>query len=121
MIVERSTPDCSAAPAIVYSPRTRLSQISYFSLGDKNRLPRRPRGPVPLPLDCGSLIFARSWKCPTDSQMRTDYRREVWREVRRKPPGGFYVCQEQCSAVRMREGWGRCVVCWDVTRCGPWR
>src|SRR4051812_19608163 len=78
-IVERSTPDCSAAAAIVYSPRTRLSQISYFSLGERNRFPRRRRGSVPLPLDCGSLIFARSWKCPTGSQMRSDYRREVWR------------------------------------------
>jgi hypothetical protein len=84
MIVERSTPACSAACTIVYSPRTRLIQISYFSLGDKNRLPRRPFGPVPLTLDCNSLI-GRSWTSPTGSQMRTDQRREVWREVRRKP------------------------------------
>src|SRR4051794_21693733 len=86
--VDRSPPDRSAAAAIVYSPRIRLSQISYLSLGDKNRLPRRPRRPVPLPLDCGSLIFARSWMRPTGSQMRTDYRGEVWREVRRKPHVG---------------------------------
>ena len=38
--------------------------------------------------DCGSLISARSWIRPTGSQMRTDYNREVWREVRRKPSGG---------------------------------
>jgi hypothetical protein len=60
MIVERSTPACSAACTIVYSPRSKLSQISYFSLGDRNRLPRRRLGPVPLPLDCRSLIIGRS-------------------------------------------------------------
>jgi hypothetical protein len=47
MTVDRSTPACSAAAAIVYSRRTRLSQISYFSLGERNRLPRRSPTPAP--------------------------------------------------------------------------
>ncbi len=46
------------------TPQEQAGQISYFSLGDKNRLPRRRRGPVPLPLDCESLIFARCLEVP---------------------------------------------------------
>src|SRR4051794_31602933 len=44
MTVERSTPARSAAAAIVYSPRIRLSQISYFSLGDKTACRADPEG-----------------------------------------------------------------------------
>lgn len=42
MIVVRSTPARSAACTVVYSPRNRPTQISYFSDGDRNRLRRRP-------------------------------------------------------------------------------
>src|SRR3954453_23609383 len=51
MTVERSSPARSAAAAIVYSPRTKLNQICYFSLGERNLLPRRRLAPVPLPSD----------------------------------------------------------------------
>ncbi len=68
---------------------TSASQISYFSLGDKNRFARRPDGPVPL--DCTVMIDS-FWTGPKGCQMRTDQIADVWRELRRKPGG--------CSTVR---------------------
>ena len=47
MMVERSTPALSAAPAIVASWRTSWIQISYFCCGVRNRLRRRPARSVP--------------------------------------------------------------------------
>jgi hypothetical protein len=46
MIVERSTSNRSAASAMVVSPRTNCSQISYFCSGVRNRLapPAQPVG-----------------------------------------------------------------------------
>ena len=92
--VERSTPARSAAAAIVYSPRARLNQISYFSDGERKRLLRRLRGPAPLNFE--SVMIGRSWTSPTGSQMRTDWNGEVWREVRRKPSPSLWRRKSRC-------------------------
>src|ERR671913_1615332 len=82
IIVERSTPNRSAASAIVVSPRTSCSHTSYFCNGVKNRLARRPSRSVPR---SGSVMIRPSSSGQQPERMLSDPKPVLYREVRRKP------------------------------------
>src|SRR5215217_3068453 len=85
MIVERSTPYRSAASAIVVSPRTSCSQISYFCNGVRNRLARRPSRSAPR--SC-SVMIRPSFSGQQPERMLSDPNPVLYRKLRCRPAGG---------------------------------
>ena len=82
MTVERSTPKRSAASLWLSSPVTSCSHSSYFSLGLRNRLARRPRRSRP---ESCWVISTLPLEAEGPYRMRRNQNPEVGHEVRRKP------------------------------------
>src|SRR5215207_1432856 len=81
MIVERSTPQCSAHWATDMSPVSTCTNAWYFSAGVKNRFARRP----PRSRACfGSGISGSPHESHDPSHMRTDRGPRSGHELRRK-------------------------------------
>src|SRR5215207_8576736 len=98
MIVERSTPQCSAHWATDMSPVSTCTNAWYFSAGVKNRFARRP----PRSRACfGSGISGSPHESHDPSHMRTDRGPRSGHELRRKA-----VALENADDLALREPFG---------------
>src|SRR5438034_10367165 len=82
MTVERSIPNRSAASPWLSSPVTSCNHSSYFWLGLRNRLARRPRRSRPESCWVISTLLLRAGG---PYRMRRNHNPEVGHEVRGKP------------------------------------
>jgi hypothetical protein len=92
MTVDRSIPKRSAASLWLSSPVTSCNHSSYFWLGLKNRLARRPRRSRP---ESCWVISTLLLKAGGPYQMRRNQNPDLGHEVRRKTKGAVWRCIQQ--------------------------